>query len=122
MNRTESEDVTLMADTGAAEKVQACHRAGDAGNDTYCDGDSDGSSTNEEKTMDRARLLESGAILHAMSRTMERGTGRTRRWVCMTSPQKRRRRPQQSWTHPTMTMIRKDSLLPAVTGLIQFFF
>jgi hypothetical protein len=119
MNRTESEDVTLTADTGAAERVRAEQRAGDAGNDTNCDGD--GSSSDEEKTMDSARLLESGAVLHAMSADEGEGDGSDEEMgsgARVTSPQKRRRRPQRSWTHPTMNMIRKDSLLPAVTGLI----
>jgi hypothetical protein len=73
MNRTETEDMTLTADTGAAEMVRAGQRAGDAGNNTDCDGD--GSSSDEEKTMDSARLLESSAVLHAMSADEGEGDG-----------------------------------------------
>jgi hypothetical protein len=65
MNRTETEDVTLPTDTGAAEKVRAGQRAGGAGNNT--DSDGDGSSSDEERVMDSGRLLESGAVLHALS-------------------------------------------------------
>ncbi len=73
MNRTETEDVTLTADTGAAEKVWAGQRAGDAGNDTDCEGDR--SSSDEERAMDSASLLESGAVLHAMSADEGEGDG-----------------------------------------------
>jgi hypothetical protein len=73
MNRTETEDVTLPTDTGAAEKVRAGQRAGDAGNDTDCDGD--GSSSDEERVMDSGRLLESGAVLHTMSADEGEGDG-----------------------------------------------
>jgi hypothetical protein len=69
MNRTETEDVTLTVDTGSAERV----RAGDADNDTDCDGG--GSSFDDEKTMDSVRLLESGAVLHAMSADKGEGDG-----------------------------------------------
>ncbi len=58
---------------GAAERVQAGRRAGDACNDIDCDGD--GSSSDEEKTTDSARLLESGAVLHAMSGDEGEGDG-----------------------------------------------
>ncbi len=65
--------MTLTADTGAAEKVRAGQQAGDAGNDT--DSDGDGSSSDEERAMDSARLLESGAVLHAMSADEGEGDG-----------------------------------------------
>jgi hypothetical protein len=73
MNRTETEDVTLPTDTGAAEKVRAGHRAGNAGNNTNCDGD--GSSSDEERVVDSGRLLESGAVLHALSADEGEGDG-----------------------------------------------
>jgi hypothetical protein len=73
MNRTETEDVTLTVDTGAAEKIQAGRRAGGAGDNT--DGEGDGSSSDEENAVDSARLLESGAVLHAMSADEGEGDG-----------------------------------------------
>jgi hypothetical protein len=73
MNQTETEDVTLPTDTGAAEKVRAGQRAGDAGSNTNCDGD--GSSSDEERVMDSGRLLENGAVLHALSADEGEGDG-----------------------------------------------
>ncbi len=116
INRTETEDVTLPTDTGAAEKVRDGQRdgqrPGDGGNNTDSDGGD--SSSDEERVVDSGRLLESGAVLHALLADEGEGNGT----VSGTSPQRRRRRLRQSWTHLTTTMIRKDSLLPAVTGSI----
>jgi hypothetical protein len=72
MNRTEREDETLTTDTGAAEMVEAGQRGGDAGgSDTDCDG----ATSDEERAGCSARLLESGAVLHAVSEDEGEGNG-----------------------------------------------
>jgi hypothetical protein len=77
MNRKETEDVTLPTDTGAAEKVRDGQRDGQrpggGGNNTDSDGGE--SSSDEERVVDSGRLLESGAVLHALSADEGEGDG-----------------------------------------------
>jgi hypothetical protein len=63
----------LYENRAITEKVRAGQRIGDAGNNTDCDGD--GSSSDEERVLDSGRLLESGAVLHAMSADEGEGDG-----------------------------------------------
>ena len=69
MNRSETENVTLPTDTGAAEKVRDGQRDGQrpGGGGSNTDSDGGDSSSDEEKAADSGRLLESGAVLHALS-------------------------------------------------------
>jgi hypothetical protein len=73
MNQKETEDVTLPTDTGAAEKMRDGQRAG--GGDNNTDSDGGDPSSDEERVVDSGRLLESGAVLHAMSADEGEGDG-----------------------------------------------
>jgi hypothetical protein len=77
MNRSETEIVTLQTDTGAVEKKQDGQRDGrqPGGGGCYTDSDGGGNSSDEEKAADSARLLESGAVLHALSADEGDGNG-----------------------------------------------
>jgi hypothetical protein len=77
MNRTETEDVTLPTDTGAAEKVWDGQRDGQrpGGGGSNTDSDGGDSSSDEERVVDSGRLLESGAVLHALSADEGEGNG-----------------------------------------------
>ncbi len=77
MNRSETENVTLLTDTGAAEKIRDGQRDGQQPGGGGSNSDSDGgdSSSDEEKVADSGRLLESGAVLHALSADEGEGNG-----------------------------------------------
>ncbi len=69
--------MTLPTDTGAAEKVRDGQRDGQrpggGGNNTDSEGGD--SSSDEERVVDSGRLLESGAVLHALSADEGEGNG-----------------------------------------------
>jgi len=69
--------VTLPTDTGAAEKVRDGQRDGQrpGGGGSNTDSDGGDSSSDEEKVADSGRLLESGAVLHALSADEGEGNG-----------------------------------------------
>jgi hypothetical protein len=77
MNRSETENVTLPTDTGAAERIRDGQRDGQQPGGGGSNSDSDGgdSSSDEEKAADSGRFLESGAVLHALSADEGEGNG-----------------------------------------------